>query len=195
MSQPANGSIPTEPLPAWRVRASQTVLDSPWLKVRADHCVTEDGHTIAPYYVLTYPDWALVVATDTEGQIILVRQYRHGVGATSTELPCGGVDKHDADPVAAGKRELLEETGYGGGQWRYAGRLAANPATQVNYCHIIIATGVSRQAEPVKDATEELQVVRTSVQAAKNLALEGGILQAIHVAALLTACELHGVGR
>lgn len=195
MSSPTNGPIPDEPLPPWRVLSTQNVVDSPWLKVRADRCLTDAGHEVAPYYVMTYPDWALVIAIDTDGQLILVRQYRHGVGLTSTELPCGGIDKSDADPIAGGRRELLEETGYGGGQWTYAGKLAANPATQVNYCHIIIATGVSKLAEPVEDASEKLQVVLTSVQAAKDLALSGGMLQAVHVAALLTACERCGLER
>ncbi len=194
MLEPASGPISTAPLAPWRVLSTQTVLDSPWLKVRADRCMTEAGHEVSPYYVLTYLDWALVIATDTEGQLILVRQYRHGVSATSTELPCGGVEKNDADPVAAGQRELLEETGYGGGQWAYAGRLAANPATQDNYCHIIVATGVSKMAEPVEDPAEKLQVVRTSVQAALDLALNGGMLQAIHVAAFMVARERHGLG-
>ncbi len=178
---------PSPPMPPWRVLSSETVLDSPWLKVRADRCVTGEGHEISPYYVLDYPDWALVVAIATDGQLILVQQYRHGVGATSTELPCGGVDAADADPVAAGARELLEETGYAGGEWTWIARLAANPATQTNYCHVVLATGVEKQAEPVEDAAEKLRILRMPVAAAVNLALSGGMIQSMHVAALALA--------
>lgn len=193
MSDQASGPT-TASLSAWRVLSTETVLDSPWLKVRADRCVTAEGHEVSPYYVLEYPDWALVIATDTEGQLILVKQYRHGAGVISTELPCGGIDKSDADPIAAGQRELLEETGYGGGQWTYLGRLAANPATQTNYCHIVLAAGVGKIAEPVEDAAEKLVVIRTPVEAAIHLALSSGMHQAMHVAALMIARDKLAAG-
>jgi len=192
MPKTKSSPIPTESLPAWRVLSTQNMLDSPWLKVRADRCITEEGCEIAPYYVLEYPDWALVVAIDTEGQLILVQQYRHAAAVTSTELPCGGVDKSDADAVAAAQRELLEETGYSEGQWTYIGRLAANPATQTNYCHIVLAIDVRKTAEPVEDAAEKIRVVRAPVGDAINLALEGGVIQAMHVAALALALSRIG---
>ena len=64
----------------WRVTGSRYVHKDRWIAVRADDCVTEDGVSVAPYYVLEYPDWVEIVALDADDNLLLVRQYRHGVG-------------------------------------------------------------------------------------------------------------------
>lgn len=177
-------------LPPWQVEASRYVIDDRWLRVRADDCVTEEGVRIAPFFVSEPPDWVIVVAIDADGNLLLVDQYRHGWGVTSRELPTGGVDPDDVDPIAAGRRELLEETGHGGGAWRLVGTLAPNPATQSNRCFTVLATGVTKLGDPEDQPTERLRLLRVSVAEALNLARTGGIVQAMHVAALATALPI-----
>jgi len=104
------------------VTRSRHVYRDRWISVRADDCVTASGVEVKPFYVLEYPDWVHVVAVDRYDHILLVRQYRHGLGEVSLELPGGMMDRMDVDPVAAGMRELLEETGTG------AKRLGWSPA-------------------------------------------------------------------
>lgn len=174
-------------LPAWQVVASRLVIDDPWLRVRADDCVTAEGVRIAPFFVTEHPDWAIVVAIDEQDCLLLVDQYRHGWGVTSRELPTGAIDPEDADPFAAGQRELLEETGYGGGEWRLVATLAPNPSNQSNRCYAILATGVRKLAEPQDEPTERLRLVRLPVEEAVATARGGGIVQAMHVAALAMA--------
>jgi 8-oxo-dGTP pyrophosphatase MutT (NUDIX family) len=178
-------------LPAWRVEASRLVVDDRWLRVRADDCVTAEGVRIAPFFVTEYPDWVIVVALDDAGNLLLVDQYRHGWGVISRELPTGAIDPTDADPVAAGRRELLEETGFGGGTWRLVATLAPNPATQSNRCHAVLATGVCRLAEPMDEPTERLRLSVIPVADAITQARVGGIVQAMHVAALAMALPQH----
>lgn len=178
-------------LPAWRVEASRLVVDDRWLRVRADDCVTAEGVRIAPFFVTEYPDWVIVVALDEAGDLLLVDQYRHGWGVTSRELPTGAIDPEDADPIAAGQRELLEETGFGGGAWRLAATLAPNPATQTNRCHTVLATGVRRLAEPVDEPTERLRLSIRPVVEVIAQARSGAIVQAMHVAALAMALPQH----
>ena len=174
-------------LPRWRVESSRCVIDDPWLRVRADNCVTEGGVRIAPFFVTEHPDWVIVVAIDADGQLLLLDQYRHGWGVTSRELPTGAIDSGDADPIAAGRRELLEETGYGGGDWRLVATLAPNPANQSNRCHIALAAGVSKIAEPHDEPTERLRLLVEPVGDALRCARAGGIIQSMHVAALAIA--------
>jgi 8-oxo-dGTP pyrophosphatase MutT (NUDIX family) len=174
-------------LPAWRVEASRYVIDDRWLRVRADDCVTDEGVRIAPFFVTEHPDWVIVVAIDANDRLLLVDQYRHGWGVTSRELPTGAIDPTDADPVAAGRRELLEETGYGGGEWRLVNTLAPNPANQSNRCHTVLATGVAKCAEPHDEPTERLRLLTMPVPEALALARTGAIVQAMHVAALASA--------
>lgn len=174
-------------LPPWRVERSRYLVDSPWLRVRADDCVTADGVAIAPFYVTEYPDWVIVVAIDADDRLLLVDQYRHGWGIVSRELPTGAIDAEDSDILAAARRELREETGYGGGDWRHVGTLAPNPANQANRCHAILATGVARIREPLDEPTERLRLALTPVADAIRLARGGGIVQAMHVATLAIA--------
>ena len=186
--------VPEGDLPPWQVVASRLVIDDPWLRVRADDCVTAEGARIAPFFVTEYSDWAIVVAIDADGRLLLVDQYRHGWGVTSRELPTGAVDPDDADAIAAGKRELLEETGYGGGDWRLVATLAPNPSNQSNRCFVLLATGVTKLAEPQDEPTERLRLVTMPVAEAVAIGRSGGIVQAMHVAALAMALPVEWGG-
>ena len=77
-----------------------------------------------------------------------MRQYRHGLGDFSLELPAGGMDATEPDSLTAGARELLEETGYAAAEWRFVATLHPNTATHRNRCHAVLALGARRVAEP-----------------------------------------------
>lgn len=100
----------------WRVLDREYIIKRPWLTARRDKVELPDGRIIEEYYVLEYPDWVNVIAITKDGQFVMERQYRHGLGVHSTELPCGVMEKGE-DPLEAAKRELFEETGYGNGEW------------------------------------------------------------------------------
>lgn len=176
----------------WRVTASRYVHKDRWITVRADDCLTDDGVSIAPFYVLEYPDWVHVVALDAQDNVLLVRQYRHGLGDFSLELPAGAIDPADADSLAAGARELLEETGCAG-TMEFAGLSAPNPATHTNLIHTVVARGVRPVAAPADDPTERLELLWVPVDEAIRLALGGQMVTAIQVASLLTGLAHAGV--
>lgn len=171
----------------WTVTRSERLLRDRWISLRADHCITAAGAEIAPYYVLNYPDWVHVVAIDADERLLMVEQYRHALGVMSLEVPGGGVDSEDADPLSAGRRELLEETGHGGGRWRVLTTLSPNPATHANRCHIVLAEGVQRFGSPRLEPGEELRLRRLAAPEAVRAVLAGEVIQAMHVAALAVA--------
>jgi 8-oxo-dGTP pyrophosphatase MutT (NUDIX family) len=137
--------------------------------------------------VLEYPDWVHVVALDEEDRLLLVWQYRHGAGVASLELPGGRLDAHESDPIAAGARELLEETGHAAPSLRHLARLSPNPASHSNWLHLLYGEG-AREIAPLKlDSGEDICVERIPWRKALELALGGGIVNSQHVGLLVIA--------
>lgn len=142
----------------WRVERIVYTYRDRWLTVRSDDCRTVAGQAIAPYHVLELATWLNIVALTPSGRVVLVTEYRHGTGEVLTGLPSGTMDPADPDPEAAARRELLEETGYGGGTFVPLGRYPANPANQTNDVTPFLAVGVERIGEQSLDLSEEIAV-------------------------------------
>ena len=113
-----------------------------------------------------------------------MRQYRRGLDRTCFELCAGVRDPQDATPEAAARRELLEETGFGGGQWSELMVVSANPSTQTNLTHCFVATDVERISEPHLESTEDLTVHLLTPGQVRDLLLGDRIKQALHAAPL-----------
>lgn len=178
----------------WEVRASKRLIHDRWISLRADHCVTQRGAELDPYYVLEYPDWVHVVALDEDDRLLLVRQYRHGAGVVSLELPGGMMDPGESDPVTAGARELLEETGHVAQSMRHLARLSPNPASHTNSIHVLLAQQASFARPLSLDQTEDIAVERVPWRDALRLALTGEMLNVQHVGLLAIAlAEAKGV--
>ncbi len=147
--------------------------------------MTPSGVEIAPFYVLEYPDWVHVVAIDAENHVLLVRQYRHGYGGTSLELPGGMVDAEDASPLAAAARELTEETGYASETLRLLASLSPNPATHTNRVHVVLAQPVRCTGPALPEPGEDITLVRLPAAEAAAMALSGDMVPAQHVGMLM----------
>ena len=176
----------------WTVLDSRNLIEDRWIRLRADRLRTAEGAVLDPWYVLDYPDWVAAVAITADDQLVLVRQWRHGAGAWSLELPGGVIDAADADPVAAGRRELLEETGYGAASWRYLYAAYANPAIQTNRMHIVLGTGARAVAPARPEPGESIRVECVPVAAVLAGIGSGLIGQSMHVGAILVGLAAAG---
>jgi len=107
--------------------------------------------------VLEASDWVTVVAVTAGQKVVMVEQYRFGVEDLTLEPVAGLLDRGE-DSLAAAQRELLEETGFGKGRWRYLGSVQANPAFQNNLCHHWLGEDVELLRPPAPDAGEALRV-------------------------------------
>jgi len=166
----------------WEVLSTEyLVRRRPWLTARRDVCRLPDGRINNEYYVLEYPDWVNIIAITEGGEVVLERQYRHGLGNTCYELPCGVIEEGET-PLEAAKRELLEETGYAGGEWEPLMTLAPNPATSNNLAHSFLAKGVKKVAGQSLDATEDIEVYLKTPEYVRQLLENNQILQALMAA-------------
>ena len=173
----------------WQIETSGYLIKNLWLTVRQDAVRLPSGGFIPDYYVFEYPDWVNVVAVTTGGQLILVRQYRHGIAGIHYELCAGTVDPTDGTSEAglllAAQRELLEETGYGGGHWQPFMTTSANTGTHTNLNYTFLATGVVWQQPQRLDDTEDITVHLISAEQARAIVDSGQMTQAMCVAPLL----------
>lgn len=176
-----------------KVVRSEYLARKPWFTVRHECLELPDGRQIPDYYVFEYPDWVNVIARTTHGEFVLIDQYRHGLGETSYEIPAGVIEPSDASPLDAARRELAEETGYGGGQWRELMVVAPNPATQNNLTHCFLATEVELLDRQRLDPTEDIRVHLFSAAELGELLREGGIRQALMAAPLWRYAAEYGL--
>jgi 8-oxo-dGTP pyrophosphatase MutT (NUDIX family) len=136
------------------------------------------------FFVITAPDWVNVVALTPERHLLLVRQFRFGIDDFSLEIPGGVIDAGE-DPVAAGLRELREETGGEGVRARLLGSVHPNPAMQSNRCHLVLVEEVRRAHGLDWDRDEEFEILTKPVDEVYALARSGGITHAMVLDALL----------
>jgi len=98
-----------------------------------------------------------VVALTAKGDVVLVRQYRHPVRRILLELPAGKIDPGDT-PVAAARRELMEETGYASKRWIRLGAWFPSPASTTLKSNMFLALDAKRSRAPATEPDEFLRV-------------------------------------
>ena len=168
----------------WKVVKSENILNlGPWLSVRQECVELPSGRQIPTWFILEFPDWINVIAITKDGQFVMIDQYRHAIAETHYEIVAGVVDEGEL-PLDAAKRELLEETGFGGGEWSEFMVLSPNPTNHSNYSYTFLARGVEKVAEQHQEATEDIRVHVLSKDEVKELLTSGEIVQALHAAPL-----------
>lgn len=87
----------------WATLESHYIIQRPWLTARVDKVQLPDGRINPEHYVLEYPAWVNVIAVTKDGQMVMVRQYRHGFDEVLVELCAGVVEeaKRLSKPLSA----------------------------------------------------------------------------------------------
>ena len=168
---------------SYKILSSEYLFKRPWLTARRDKVQLPDGRINPEYYVLEYPTWINVTAITKDGQMVLVRQYRHGLQRTNFEIVAGCMEEGE-QPIDAAKRELMEETGFGGGEWQEIMVISQNPSTSTNLTHCFLATSVERMGTQHLDATEDIEVYLFSQDEVRQMLERGDFVQALMVAPL-----------
>ncbi|WP_428327869.1 NUDIX hydrolase [Mucilaginibacter sp.] len=170
----------------WKKLSSHYIHKGPWATLRTDRCEMPNGHIVEDYYVLEYSNWVNAVAITEDNLVLMVRQYRHGAGIVSLEIP-GGVIDPDEEPAYAMKRELLEETGYQFDDIELLSTVYANPSTANNHTYCYLATGGKKVQDQHLDEQEDIVVETYTIPQIKQLLADNKIAQALHCTGLFYA--------
>ena len=169
----------------WKVLESQYLAkEGDWFTVRRERVQLPSGVVIPSWYIMEFPDWINIIAITKDNKFVLISQYRHALGETHYELVAGVVDKTDASPMDAAKRELMEETGFGGGEWTEFMCLSPNPTNHTNHTYTFLAVGVERLDKPHQEPSEDIQTHLCTREEVYELLDSGEIVQALHAAPL-----------
>lgn len=141
----------------WHVKNSRLVYDhSPWLRIWEQDVELPNGTAINGYILTDAREVGIAFAVTEDERVILVEQYKHGIGRTEVDLPAGYLDDDDSSPLAGAQRELLEETGYVSDDWQSLGDFVIDPNRSTNRFYYFLARNARRVAEPHLDPTEEI---------------------------------------
>jgi ADP-ribose pyrophosphatase len=118
------------------------ILETNYLhpNIRVDKCELPNGHILTPH-ILDYDDEIMIFALTWKQEVVMIKQYRHGIREVILELPGGSVDKGES-PLEAAKRELMEETGYASDTFIEVGYGSPNPAIYMNKIYSFFAHDV-----------------------------------------------------
>lgn len=177
-------------LKPFRYGAGHDLLHTPIFRVRQDDAEHPRTGSVRPYVQLVAPDWVNIVALTPEGQLVLVRQWRHGTRRFELELPAGMIEP-DETPEQAAARELREETGHTADSITRLGEVAPNAAFQSNRCYTVLAEGCRRTAETNFDEGEDIEIV-LATPAELRASLGGEALNAMVFCAMYWWFERQG---
>lgn len=166
-----------EPRP-WEILDSEYALDHRWYKVRREKVRLPNGQVLDDYFTSVRPEIALVFAVHADGQVELVRQYKHGPRVITLEFPGGIVDENGETPLEAAQRELREECGAEAGQWQALGAVYDDPSKQNNRLHLFLAQEVRRVGQQKLDHSEFVQQIQQPLEAIPKLIATGEICNA-----------------
>ena len=168
----------------WPDLGSQSVGNFRIFKLRSVRRRSPRNGVERDFYVMDCADWVNVIAITAENELVLVEQFRHGVAAVELEVPGGIMDPGETDPVAAGLRELREETGYVGEGGIEIGCVLPNSAIQSNRCRTVLVRQCRRVGELELDDSEDIAVRLFPVSEMAKLVTGGRIRHSLAVAAL-----------
>ncbi len=177
----------------WKTLSNQTVYENPWIKVSHREVITPSG-TDGIYGIVHFKNIAVgVVPLDENNHTWLVGQYRYALDKYSWELPEGGCPEGE-DPLEAGKRELLEETGIMAKEWSPLLTMDISNSVSDEVGVAFIARDLSF-GEAVPEETEDLAVRKVPFEEALQMVMNGEITDAFSIAMILKTKILLSQGR
>ena len=135
------------------------------------------------FFILDAPNWVNIIPLAKNGDVVMIRQWRHGISEFTLEVPGGMVDAEDPSPMHAARREMIEETGFDSNAIVELGKVHPNPAIQGNICFSFLAENVRQVERVVSVGDEETEVVMVPMREISGLIASGKVMHALTIAA------------
>ncbi len=185
---------------AWEPVSVEHIVRDEWIDFRKVRYRYPDGREFGPFYQYSRKSYSVIVPVLPDGRFLCVRQFRQGIGETTTEFPAGGIETERAeygrvtreDALAAAKRELKEETGYEADEWTHLITIPSNATIADNYAHVFLARNCRKVSGLRLDVTEDLEPVTVTKEEIETMISEGRFQQMGHVMAYLLAVRRAG---
>ena len=160
------------------------ILETKYLHpgIRVDSCELPNGHTLDAQ-LLEYADEIMVFALTKSQEVVLIKQYRHGVLRAILELPGGSVDDGES-PSEAAKRELMEETGYASDTFIEVSCASPNPAIYTNKIYSFLALDVEQTGRQSVHDTEIIEVTLIPLDEVIKMAQTGDLIHSLNISTL-----------
>jgi len=168
----------------WSLVESRKVFEAgDRLRVLRQTVCLPDNRLVDDYYQIDLPSFASIYAVTEDDRVLLLRQYKHGIGRVCLTLPGGQVDPGE-DAEFSARRELLEETGYGGGRWMAGPSLVLHGNQRIASAHIFVARHVIKLAEAHSGDLEDATLITLPRDQVRQAALAGELPVTSHVASV-----------
>jgi 8-oxo-dGTP pyrophosphatase MutT (NUDIX family) len=164
----------------WETVQSKEIADCRVFKVRED--LSRNGDKTGKFYIIENPDWVNVIAVTKDAGLVLIEQFRHGIGEVVLEIPGGMIDG-DELPETAARRELLEETGYSAAEFIFLGKSRPNPAINNNWLYHFAAFNAEKTEDVKFDDHESVVTKIYPLSAVPELIKSGAITHSLVLAA------------
>lgn len=177
--------MPDDPIPVepWNVLDTEPAYGCRIFSVRRQRSRSPRSGKVHEFHVIDSADWVNVIPLTADGRVVMIRQYRHGVGDITLEIPGGTIEADDPSPLVAARREMQEETGYDSSDLAPLGWIHPNPAIHSNRCHSFVARAAEPRFPIRGDGTEETEVVVVPLPEIPRRIRDGEITHALVVVA------------
>jgi 8-oxo-dGTP pyrophosphatase MutT (NUDIX family) len=160
--------------------------------IRVDRCELPNGYALDAH-LLEYDDEIMIFALTKRQEVVLIKQYRHGVQQAILELPGGSVDEGET-PLEAAKRELMEETGYASDIFIEVGHGSPNPAIYTNRIYSFLALDVEQIGKQSIYDAENIEVLLFPLDKVISMAKRGDLIHSLNITTLFFALDhLHRI--
>ncbi|MGB8266875.1 MAG: NUDIX hydrolase [Candidatus Velthaea sp.] len=176
----------------WRVVSSSYPISTPYLRLRADVVALPDGTIVENYFVRESHGFCIVFALTPAAEVVLVRQYKHGIGRVVLELPAGALEEGEA-PADCAVRELAEETGYAGRPPELVADFLADPTNSNARFFIYLIRNAELHFAPAPEPTEHITVETVALTGIRDLIGPHGIEAGSQVAAVYSTLARLGI--